>query len=1184
MTAIANWILDAPVPASELGTRDLHVRSATPPTTPGSTRGVGVVPRTIPGNISPLNRRAIEWGYQGWIVYGCQNVVVVVDPITTQVLQVLDRHKAPVTTLLLEHSYRRHSVSEGMVQRLISGDASGTIYVWNITQGVPIFECPSGTKAAKTGHGITSLAWLSKEDGASQCFLSLLQPNSIYMWNAGTGQKLWKHDFVDRIFSFSLDPFDSTHLAIVAQESFVFIDDLSEKAPPSSNGKRICLAPSDDANQVKTKEQIIATLEDIVISHSPHERGILYLLYSKEIISLDLSADQTLSSVYLERNAAVFKQMQASTRSNTLFFLHENGGLSVRVRGAAMRSNFETAGQMEALRAVKNAKIQSLCLNPVDECHVAGMTNDGRLIVFRCEPIAPPVFTIKNSMQFVLETVGDNSVYMPTCMRMSAGEPDKALLAVGTTAGVIQLFDVRTGVLRKQFSSHVTAIKGIDWSGTTQLLSYTTDDSTPGCYRSIVCITDTVSNRITIVRDKSNDSSPISAIRASLLQQYFVVVFRDKPLELWDMQKHVLLKTMPSSFPIVTALDWSLNGFKRPNPAPTQLHVGDLASPLSSANLDRTSIGLGLPDLEAKVVFVKEHFVVTTQDGHLSHFTVEGSVVKNGARVPAEVAISGVSCIAWKDDFVVFGDAGGNIHVWDIGTRSARAISTQFVGAKEILFAPVKNANRFLVLFQDGFGVWDATTGQLRRREAKPKETVPLTLIAWASGENPVVATADGQVRIYDSGLQYCTSPLEAYQFSRPLRSPFALDPRSSQYLRVVMQHQAWKQDFSLDLTSQNEIQEKSADMDTRVWGYVELIPASLRHKITKSSSVDERSFLTSAYFGDEFELEFWTVVKEYVAAFSANPESSSALRRAVASPESRGEPVAGLVDMRKAPKMEGDDSNFDRRDYTSMHAKVRLPHSYDLLQDAETIRKADIERLELHNPKYLTPKQVRDEIDQQVLLGRHTKAVQLMLETDAKSEFFYVDALRACLVSALTAPGSCFNTIKLVAMSLIANNRLFEAVELLVLIDNGLDACRYLQMYGHWERATRLAKSILNPYEASEVILRWVDHLCSPAVNKKHTAVLVLVSIGHMRRALILLHAMGNVDLAARFVESCLASGALITDGTTSSHGEYVDQDTLNSVFLSYARYLAELGAAVPAKWYCDKANQPYRRLMERA
>jgi hypothetical protein len=45
-----------------------------------------------------------------------------------------------------------------------------------------------------------------------------------------------------------------------------------------------------------------------------------------------------------------------------------------------------------------------------------------------------------------------------------------------------------------------------------------------------------------------------------------------------------------------------------------------------------------------------------------------------------------------------------------------------------------------------------------------------------------------------------------------------------------------------------------------------------------------------------------------------------------------------------------------------------------------------------------------------------------------------------------------------------------------------------YLQMYGHWERATRLAKSILTPSEASEVILRWVDHLCSQDKNKKVT------------------------------------------------------------------------------------------------
>ena len=33
------------------------------------------------------------------------------------------------------------------------------------------------------------------------------------------------------------------------------------------------------------------------------------------------------------------------------------------------------------------------------------------------------------------------------------------------------------------------------------------------------------------------------------------------------------------------------------------------------------------------------------------------------------------------------------------------------------------------------------------------------------------------------------------------------------------------------------------------------------------------------------------------------------------------------------------------------------------------------------------------------------------------------------------------------------------EGVQLLCLIDKGLDACRYLQAYGHWETAAWLAK-----------------------------------------------------------------------------------------------------------------------------
>lgn len=38
------------------------------------------------------------------------------------------------------------------------------------------------------------------------------------------------------------------------------------------------------------------------------------------------------------------------------------------------------------------------------------------------------------------------------------------------------------------------------------------------------------------------------------LRQYLVVVFRDKPLELWDTRTGTLLREMAKNFPTVTAL------------------------------------------------------------------------------------------------------------------------------------------------------------------------------------------------------------------------------------------------------------------------------------------------------------------------------------------------------------------------------------------------------------------------------------------------------------------------------------------------------------------------------------------------------------------------------------------------------------------------------------------------------
>lgn len=60
------------------------------------------------------------------------------------------------------------------------------------------------------------------------------------------------------------------------------------------------------------------------------------------------------------------------------------------------------------------------------------------------------------------------------------------------------------------------------------------------------------------------------------------------------------------------------------------------------------------------------------------------------------------------------------------------------------------------------------------------------------------------------------------------------------------------------------------------------------------------------------------------------------------------------------------------------------------------------------------------------------------------------------------------------------------DGVQLLCLIDKGLDGCRYLQTYGEWQTAAWLAKATLSERDCSEVFTKWSDHLASITVSQK--------------------------------------------------------------------------------------------------
>lgn len=67
------------------------------------------------------------------------------------------------------------------------------------------------------------------------------------------------------------------------------------------------------------------------------------------------------------------------------------------------------------------------------------------------------------------------------------------------------------------------------------------------------------------------------------------------------------------------------------------------------------------------------------------------------------------------------------------------------------------------------------------------------------------------------------------------------------------------------------------------------------------------------------------------------------------------------------------------------------------------------------------------------------------------------------------------------------------EGVQLLCLIDKGLDACRYLQTSGEWYQSIWLAKVALDEKESQDVLTRWSDFLSTGGNQKVRRTNLLL-------------------------------------------------------------------------------------------
>uniref|UniRef100_A0A5F9DH59 WD repeat-containing protein 11 n=1 Tax=Oryctolagus cuniculus TaxID=9986 RepID=A0A5F9DH59_RABIT len=1094
--------------------------------------------RTITGALNAHNKTAVDWGWQGLIAYGCHSLVVVIDSSTAQTLQVLEKHKADVVKVKWARENYHHNIGSPYCLRLASADVTGKIIVWDVAAGVAQCEIQEHAKP------IQDVQWLWNQDASRDLLLAVHPPNYIVLWNADTGTKLWRKSYADNILSFSFDPFDPSHLTLLTSEGIVFISDFSPSKPPSGPGKKVYissphsspahnkLAAATGAKKALNKVKILITQEKpsaefitlndcLQLAYLPSKRNHMLLLYPREILILDLEVNQTVGVIAIERTGVPFLQVIPCFQRDGLFCLHENGCITLRVRrsyNSIFTSSNEEPGQ-SAIAGEEPPKGSAL-----QEVHLKF------LLTGLLSGLPSPQFAIRMCPPLTTKNI---KMYQP-------------LLAVGTSNGSVLVYHLTSGLLHKELSVHSCEVKGIEWTSLTGFLSFAT--STPnnmGLVRNELQLVDLPTGRSIAFRgERGNDESPMEMIKVSHLKQYLAVVFKDKPLELWDVRTCTLLREMSKNFPAITALEWSpshnLKSLRKKQLATREAMARQTVVSDAELSVVESSVISLLQEAESKSeltqnISAREHFVFTDNDGQVYHLTVEGNSVKDSARIPPDGSMGSITCIAWKGDTLVLGDVDGNLNFWDLKGRVSRGIPTHRSWVRKIRFAPGKGNQKLIAMYNDGAEVWDTKEVQMVSSLRSGRNvTFRILDVDWCTSDKVVLASDDGCIRVLEMSMKAACFRMDEQELSEPVWCPYLLVPRASLALKAFLLHQPWDGRYSLDISHVDY--PENEEIKTLLQEQLNSLSNDIKKLLLDPEfTLLQRCLLVSRLYGDESELHFWTVAAHYLHSLSQDkPTSTAATKDKLNNP---------------------------------------LDICYDILCENAYFQKFQLERVNLQEVKRSTYDHTRKCTDQLLLLGQTDRAVQLLLETSADNQHYYCDSLKACLVTTVTSSGPSQSTIKLVATNMIANGKLAEGVQLLCLIDKAADACRYLQTYGEWNRAAWLAKVRLSSEECADVLKRWVDHLCSPQVNQKSKALLVLLSLGCFSSVAETLHSMRYFDRAALFVEACLEYGAFAVGEDT--------EKLISAIYTDYARSLKNLGFKQGAALFASKAGAAGKELL---
>ncbi|KAK4430806.1 WD repeat-containing protein 11 [Sesamum alatum] len=746
------------------------------------------------------------------------------------------------------------------------------------------------------------------------------------------------------------------------------------------------------------------------------------------------------------------------------------------------------------------------------------------------------------------------------------------LVALGTQSGTIDVIDISANAVAASFSVHSSMVRGLRWLGNSRLVSfsYTQGTEKTGGYVNRLVVTSLRSglNRTFRVLQKP-ERAPIRALRASSSGRYLLILFRDAPVEVWAMTKTpIMLRSLALPF---TVLEWTLPTV----PRPAQTKPSRTSSFLSKDHADAPLIGPSSPTTTSSTDAKEgadgsqedfsESFAFALVNGALGVFEVHGRRIRDfRPKWPSSSFVTSdglITAMAYRLPHVVIGDRTGNIRWWDVTTGQSSSFNTHRDGIRRIKFSPVvpgdRSRGRIAVLFYDNtFSVFDLDSPDpLANSVLQPQFPGTLVLeLDWlplrTSKDDPLVlciAGADSSFRLVElnvndqkmGGLGPQVRPTKERFRPVPLPSPVLLPTPHALALRMILQlgvKPAWFDAFSTTMNDWNTPGTPSAG-DLR--GYMidsprvgdSVVPEMLLKvlepyrkagcllddervrlyaKVVRKGSTLRLAF-AAAIFGESMEALFWLQLPHALNHLMNKLVNKSTQR----GPHTARTPEIDEASMLSRISSKGKSVPGSGKQNLVVNGQLKL-----LAFEQQELWERANERIHWHE-KLEGEEAIQNRIHELVSVGNLEAAVSLLLSTSPESSYFYVNALRAVVLSSAVSSSLHELAVKVVAANMVRNDRSMSGTHLLCAVGRYQEACSQLQDAGCWTDAATLAATHLKGSDYARVLQRWAEHVLHTEHNIWR-ALILYVAAGGLQEALTALRQAQLPDTAAMFILVC--------------------------------------------------------------